>query len=68
MRVEVCNGVSLTNPIGDGKDYRGGAILELSDGRAELWMKRGWVKPITLPSEQKPVSPPEEPRQRHRYR
>lgn len=47
MRVEVCDGVSLTNPIGDGKDYRGGAILDVSEGKAAAWMKLGWVKEIT---------------------
>lgn len=68
MQVEVCDGISLTNPIGDGKDYRGGAIVDVSEGRAAAWIARGWVKVITLTPMSKPVSAPEEPFQRRRYR
>jgi len=68
MQVEVCDGVSLTNPIGDGKDYRGGAILDVSEGKAAAWIARGWVKAIISTPASQPVSSPEEPWKPRRYR
>ena len=44
MKVSVCDGITLTNPIGDSRDYHAGDVLELPDGRAALWIKRGWVR------------------------
>lgn len=68
MRVEVCTGVTLSNPVGDGRDYRDGAIVDVSEGKAAAWIKLGWVKVITPTPVLKPVSAPEEPWAKRRYR
>lgn len=46
MRMQVCEGVILTNPVGDGRDYHAGMAIELSDEVAEDWARRGWVRPV----------------------
>jgi hypothetical protein len=43
-RYQVCDGVTLSNPIGDGRDYHGGASIELSDDKGKAWVAKGWVK------------------------
>lgn len=43
QRVTVNVGVTLYAPIGDGKDYTGGDILDVPQCTADDWSRRGWV-------------------------
>lgn len=49
MKVTVCEGVTLSNPIGDHRDYHGGDVLEIPDGRAANWIRKGWVQQYVEP-------------------
>lgn len=43
MRMVVVEGITLTKPLADGKDYSAGDMIELEASVAEDWMRRGWV-------------------------
>lgn len=42
----VTDGVTLSSPFGDGRDYSGGDLIDLSPEKAEQWQGWGWVAPI----------------------
>lgn len=46
MMMYVAEGVTLTNPFGDGRDYMGGELIELSPEKACQWEEWGWVRPM----------------------
>lgn len=56
MRMQVCEGVILGNPVGDGKDYEAGAEIELSAEVAMDWERRGWVRPTTSRTDDTPTT------------
>ena len=58
MIVWVASHVLLTNPIGDGRDYRSGEPIVLNEDIAKDWERRGWIvtaapKSVTPKKEEK---------------
>lgn len=58
----VTQGVTLTNPFGDGRDYMGGESIDLPPEKAEQWQRWGWVHtPILVKMEPAPEALTEAP-------